>query len=111
MEYFTYVLLIILIEVLVVLCLRVLALVAIGQILLSVKELLLDRQPRSIESGFEKLWQTAYISASFFGMAVLFVLFDLELIVLLPTILIKLNVLEIRLLLIMGFVTGTLFLE
>ena len=43
-----------------------------------------DRQLGCIESGFEKTYYTTYISSAFFIIAVLYVLFDIELILLLP---------------------------
>ena len=61
-------------------------LLVLVEALLSDKEILLDSQPSSIESGFEKLWHVMYISSPFFMLAVLFVLFDMELILLLPCI-------------------------
>lgn len=43
-----------------------------------------DPQFTSIESGFERLNYSMFLRASFFMLAVLFVLFDLELLLLLP---------------------------
>jgi NADH-ubiquinone oxidoreductase chain 3 len=45
-----------------------------------------DYQLSSIESGFEALKFRVYYSSSFFMLAVLFVLFDLELVLVLPLI-------------------------
>jgi NADH:ubiquinone oxidoreductase subunit 3 (subunit A) len=57
------------------------------QTLLSNVSLLRDPQITSLESGFENLSHAIIISSSFFILAVLFVLFDIELIILIPGIL------------------------
>jgi len=60
---------------------------AIAQIFLGEVDIILDSQLSSIESGFEKVWHSLFISSPFFFLAALFVLFDLELILLIPLLL------------------------
>jgi NADH:ubiquinone oxidoreductase subunit 3 (subunit A) len=50
---------------------------------------LIDSQLTSIESGFENLYFSLFVRTSFFILAVLFVLFDIELVLILPYILFK----------------------
>jgi len=57
------------------------------QFLLSSSSLLREPQLTVLESGFERLKSRVLLSSSFFMMVALFVLFDLELILLFPAIL------------------------
>lgn len=57
------------------------------QSLLSSLSVISDPQLRVLEAGFERLKFNDFISSSFFIIAVLFVLFDLELVLLLPGVL------------------------
>jgi len=59
------------------------------QLILAYDEVTIDPQLRPLESGFERLSPSLDISSPFFVLAVLFVLFDIELILLIPYIFIK----------------------
>lgn len=75
-------------------------------------ELFQDRSLSSIESGFEKFWHSVLSSSPFFFMASLFVLFDIELILLIPCILLMNSLyFYINMLLLIIVVTVTLILE
>lgn len=54
------------------------------QLFFSKRELTSDSQGTRLESGFESLLQAIVLRSSFFILAVLFVLFDVELILLFP---------------------------
>lgn len=68
---------------------------------------------RALESGFEALVSNNYISSPFFFLAVLFVLFDLEIVLLLPTVFLIFRYLTALSIwgIIMGVVFITLILE
>lgn len=65
----------------------VIILITIIQLGFSRITILADYQLRSIESGFEALKNNAFLRTSFYLLAVLFVLFDLELVLILPLVL------------------------
>lgn len=62
------------------------ALVTIIQMLLTKYEIIGDPQLTSLESGFENLKHGIMISSSFFLLAILFVVFDIELVLFIPLI-------------------------
>jgi len=88
---------------------RVLALIVISIVILlgllqfwTVKRMTRDPQLTSLESGFERLKQRLALRTSFFILAVLFVIFDMELVLLMP------GVLQLRVInfpFIVGFLT------
>jgi len=57
------------------------------QVVLRIEELSKDQELSSLESGFESLYSALDIRSPFFFLAVLFVLFDVELIILFPGVL------------------------
>jgi len=92
----------------------ILGLFTLIQRLLTRNSSLTDPQITSIESGFEALKYSSYMRSSFFMLAVLFVLFDLELILLFPRILNHqryLIIIRIVNLVILGFIALTLIWE
>lgn len=58
-----------------------------GQLILSECYYVQDTQLTTVESGFEKINYVEFIRSPFFFIAVLYVLFDMELILLLPSVL------------------------
>jgi len=54
------------------------------QMVLRIEELSKDQELSSLESGFESLYSALDVRSPFFFLAVLFVLFDVELIILFP---------------------------
>lgn len=66
------------------LILLIISLLLVVQLSLSRISFVRDPQLRSLESGFEGLKQGVIMRSSFFMLAILFVLFDIELILLFP---------------------------
>lgn len=83
------------------------------QVRLSDNPIISGRQLGCIESGFEKTNYSTYISRAFFIIAVLYVLFDMELILLLPRLFILGGQAHVyfSLLILLGIIVGTLLLE
>lgn len=67
--------------------LLVIGLLLVVQLILSMKENSRDPQLFSLEAGFERLKYRNFLRAPFFILGVLFVFFDIELILLLPGVL------------------------
>jgi NADH:ubiquinone oxidoreductase subunit 3 (subunit A) len=63
------------------------ALLLFGQLILSENYFTQDTQLTTVESGFEKMNYVEFMRSPFFFIAVLYVLFDIELILLLPSVL------------------------
>jgi NADH:ubiquinone oxidoreductase subunit 3 (subunit A) len=66
------------------------------QLLLGMEELTQDSQLTPLESGFERRAPALEISSPFFLLAMVFVLFDVELILLIPGIFYQKNILYIN---------------
>lgn len=91
----------------------VVCLLFLVQVRLSDSPIISGRQLGCIESGFEKTNYSTYISRAFFIIAVLYVLFDIELILLLPRLFILGGQAHVyfSLLILLGIIVGTLLLE
>jgi len=92
----------------------ILLVLALVQIFLTSIFYINDGQLVSIEAGFEKLKQRVSIRSSFFILSVLFVLFDIELVLFFPGILFHkeyLFIINTIVVIVLGVVLLTLFLE
>lgn len=84
------------------------------QLVLAESRLLTEAQYSSVESGFDKLWYSMFSRSPFFFLAVLFVLFDIELILVLPVVIkshLILILFSIVLALVLAVITITLMFE